>query len=207
MVWNSDCTIALVVNVTLVVISMGLGLLMNLGGASSWRAWYRTLPKSRATPPDWVFSVVWPLLYAMIGAAGILARYYYEQPDNSTIYAVSVASLVMYYLQWAFNLVWSPIFFFAKAPTWALVILAVGLCASIAAMILFYVINWLPGLLMTPYVLWLIFAFYLNLRIVMKMADRNSAGYMKVEQNEEVYVESDIQNKTRSNKLVRTRMI
>ena len=185
MVWNVDCTIATVIDATLVVLAMAIGLVIGLGLRKYWQPWYRTLPKSRANPPDWVFSVVWPLLYLCIGAAGITARFYYEQPSNTTSYQVSVASQVMYYGQWALNIAWSPVFFLAHAPIAGFVILVLTLILSLTATILFFVIKWVPGVLMLPYVLWLCFAFYLNLRIVMKMRKDSSNAKVEPESGEQ----------------------
>ena len=47
-----------------------------LGGASGWlsnsgygNAWFDALQKPSFMPPGWVFGVVWPILYALLGIA------------------------------------------------------------------------------------------------------------------------------------------
>lgn len=190
--WNVDCTIATVVDATLCAVAIALGWVIGQGMRGRWQSWYHTLPKSRATPPPVVFSIAWTVLYLCITAAGITARYYYEQPTNTASYAISVASQVMYYLQWGLNIAWSPVFFLARAPVAALVILFLTLASSISAMVLFFLIKWVPGVLMTPYVLWLFFALFLNLRIVMKMLHHHIEGGFKVEQKEEVDIGAEV---------------
>lgn len=189
--WNVDCTIATVVDATLCTLAIAMGWVVGHGMRNRWQPWYQTLPKSRATPPQVAFPIVWTILYLAITAAGITARYYYEQPSNTASYAISVASQVMYYLQWGLNIAWSPIFFLAHAPVAALVVLILTLGTSIAAMVLFFFIKWVPGLLMAFYVLWLSFAFFLNLRIVMKMLHHYTEGGFKIEQKEEIDINTE----------------
>jgi tryptophan-rich sensory protein len=190
--WNVDCTIALVVDVVLCAIAITTGWVVNHGLSRHWREWYHSLPKSRATPPPIVFSIVWTALYLCIAAAGITARFYYEQPANTATYAISVASQVMYYCQWGLNIAWAPIFFLGQAPTVALVVLFLTFGTSTSAMVLFFLIKWVPGLLMSFYVFWLFFALFLNLRIVMKLMNHYTEGGFKIEQKEEIDIRSEM---------------
>lgn len=49
---------------------MFLGFLSGtLSGSTADNAWYQTLLKPDIQPPGWVFGVVWPTLYLMLGLA------------------------------------------------------------------------------------------------------------------------------------------
>ena len=55
-------------------------------------------------PPGWVFGVVWPILYALLGVA--LAMILAEPPSPRRRKA-----LILFFVQLALNFAWSPIFF------------------------------------------------------------------------------------------------
>ncbi len=136
-----------------------------LGSASGWlansgfgNAWFDDLAKPFFMPPGWVFGVVWPILYAMLGlaAAIILA----EPPSPARNKA-----LVLFFTQLALNYAWSPLFFAAHAVKLALVTIFV--MAALAAMAAgqFWRIRRVAGALMLPYLAWLCFAAALNAAI------------------------------------------
>ena len=164
--WNVDCTVTTAVDSAVALVAIvGSGLVMTLG-RSKWKPWYDSLNKAPWTPPDWLFGVVWTILYLCLLAAGITSRYYYEQPADTTPFAVNVAANVLYYLMWACLLLWSPIFFFARAIRLSLSLIIFIALVSIATDVLFWVIHLVPGLLMIPYLLWLIYATSLSVYIV-----------------------------------------
>ena len=37
-------------------------------------AWYSSLNKTPLTPPDWMFALVWPLLYILMAAGAFMVR-------------------------------------------------------------------------------------------------------------------------------------
>ena len=133
-----------------------------LGGASGWlsnsgygNAWFDALQKPSFMPPGWVFGVVWPVLYALLGVA--VALILAEPPTRQRRNA-----LILFFAQLALNLAWSPIFFAAHAVQPALVVIVVmaGLAALAAGQ--FRQIRPVAGYLMLPYLLWLCFAATLN---------------------------------------------
>ena len=63
--------------------------------------WYERLEKPGFTPPNWVFPVVWSILYVMIGIAGWLAW-------NK---AGAAAPIVIWAIQIVLNASWSAVFF------------------------------------------------------------------------------------------------
>lgn len=168
MLWNADCTIATVVDATLAVVSISLGFVFAMGLRRIWRPWYDQLIKPRANPPDWVHMVMWVIVYLCSAAAGITARLYYEQPANTTPFSLSVASQVTYYSTWGLNFVWFGVFYVAHALVPGLIVIILMVLLSIATMVMFFIIHWVPGLLMTFYVFWISFVLFLAIRLVMK---------------------------------------
>lgn len=129
------------------------------------RIWYRSLFKSRATPPAPVFGPVWTGLYAAIAWSGY--RLWRSPPS-----AARTGALGLWFAQLGLNAAWSPLFFGAHRPkasaavVGALVptIAAYGLTARKA--------DRTAAALMLPYLGWSAFATYLNVQIVRKNAFR-----------------------------------
>ena len=133
-----------------------------LGSLSGWlsnsgygNGWFDGLAKPFFMPPGWVFGVVWPILYALLGVA--VAIILAEPPSKSRHQA-----LILFCVQLALNFAWSPMFFAAHWVRLALVTIVV--MAAIAAMAAgqFWRIRRVAGALMLPYLAWLCFAAALN---------------------------------------------
>lgn len=114
------------------------------------------LIQPRLAPPAILFPIVWTILYTLMGVSyGILKT---NNLTNSKIDFV-------YYLQLAINALWSIIFFIFKWRFFAYIWIIL-LAAFVIIMIKkFYDANKLSGILQIPYILWIIFASYLNLSI------------------------------------------
>lgn len=150
--WNKYRTIIIQV---IVALSAG-GLASLLGGETA--PLYERLVSPPLSPPGWVFPVVWTVLYILMGvAAGLVAR----SGDMD-----SGAAMTLYYIQLGINVLW-PLFFFrlewlAVAAVWLLLLTA----AVYATWRRFRAINPVAGWLLVPYLLWCIFALYLNVGFV-----------------------------------------
>ena len=128
-----------------------------LGGdfGSSYGQMYKPL----LSPPGWVFPVVWTILYILMG----IACYQVWQSDASA--ARKRRALTLYAVQLAMNALWPLLFFrlsaYLAAFLWLVLLLAVvWMCA-----LTFRYIRKSAGDLLTPYLLWLLFAGYLNLGV------------------------------------------
>jgi tryptophan-rich sensory protein len=133
-----------------------------LGGLSGWisnsgygNGWFDALQKPSFMPPGWAFGVVWPILYALLGIALAMILAEPQSPRRKT-------ALTLFFVQLALNLAWSPIFFAGHDIRLAnLVIFAMaGIAAAAAGQ--FLRIRKVAGLLMVPYLAWLVFAATLN---------------------------------------------
>jgi translocator protein len=137
-------------------------LLVLLGSASGWlsgsgygNTWFDGLVKPFFMPPGWVFGVVWPVLYVLLGIS--LAIVLAEPPSPRRKVA-----LTLFFVQLIFNFAWSPIFFAAHDIRLAKVVIFLMAALAAAAAGQFMRLRRAAGLLLIPYLGWLVFAATLN---------------------------------------------
>ena len=133
---------------------IGGGLLTEVG------PWYRGLRKPRLNPPNWLFGPAWTVILGL--AAWSAAVAWKAAPDATTRAHV----VLLYGLNALFHFLWSPLFFKAKRPDWAL-----GEVVFLWASVLAVIVGVAPfssfaALLVVPYLLWVSFATWLNRQIV-----------------------------------------
>lgn len=143
---------------------IGLALPLAVGGLAGWltmgsMATYGALVQPPLAPPPWVFPVAWTVLYLLMGIASVLVwKADVPQEDKKR-------ALIWYGVQLAVNFVWPLLFFNAGLYGIALMWLLLLLALVIATMIVFRPISTTAARLLIPYVLWLLFATYLNAAI------------------------------------------
>lgn len=133
-----------------------------LGGLSGWLSnsgygnhWFDALQKPSFMPPGWTFGVVWPVLYAMLGVA--LAMVLVEPASDRRRFA-----LWLFFIQLALNFAWSPLFFALHRIALAKWVIFIMAAVAAAAAGQFLRVKRDAGVLMIPYLGWLIFAATLN---------------------------------------------
>lgn len=137
-----------------VVISFAVGYLSSMIQEPSMQEWYPSLVKSPLNPPGIVFAIVWPVLYLLMGiSAGIIW-------NMRSIY--TWLTIFLFFVQLGLNLLWSVTFFGMQAPVVALVVLTLLFVAVLMYMAIAYMQRHLVAYLNIPYLLWLLFALYLN---------------------------------------------
>ena len=150
--FNSVLTFIAIVGGTMV-----LGFIVGiLSGAT---AGYTSYTRPALTPPDIVFSIVWPVLYFMMGVSCYIALN--SARDTKTLYTFGA----LYIIQLILNLVWPFIFFTLDAFTFSAIINCVLTGSVLALTVLAFSINKVSGFMLVPYFLWLLFAIYLNVAI------------------------------------------
>ncbi len=117
---------------------------------------YTSLQQPFLAPPKILFPIVWTILYVLMGISyGIL--------ESKSL--IDSKSKFIYYLQLFFNLLWPIAFFLLKWRLFAFIWIIV-LDILVAIMIYeFYKRNKLAGILQIPYLIWILFASYLNIAI------------------------------------------
>lgn len=141
---------------------LGLFLVVVVGGGSLIGTftrpgeWYAALEKPFFNPPNWLFGVVWPVLYVMIAVAGW--RVWERAPRG--------AAMKLWVVQLLLNFAWSPVFFSAHAVAAALVVVMAMLAAIVAFMAAATRVDRVATLLFVPYLAWVSFATLLNASIL-----------------------------------------
>lgn len=117
---------------------------------------YNNLQKPPLSPPSILFPIMWTILYILMGVSyGILKSKHLVDPDTKKIY----------YLQLFVNALWSIFFFTFKWRLFAFLWIILLDILVIVMIIRFLKNNKLAGVLQIPYLLWTLFASYLNLAI------------------------------------------
>ena len=133
----------------------GLSALFTVGSMKDFAA----MNQPPLSPPGWLFPVVWTILYTLMGIASYIIL---ETPTKDDSKERAFKS---YFLQLAFNFLWSIIFFsfgaYEIAFAWLLILLPLILITTVR----FLRISKPAALLMLPYIAWVAFAGYLNLAI------------------------------------------
>ena len=115
-----------------------------------------TLNKPFLTPPSIVFPIAWGILYVLMGISyGIL------KDKGLTDKKIDI----VYYVQLVINALWSIFFFVFKWRLFAFIWILLLLASVITMTVEFYKKNKTSGLLQIPYILWIVFASYLNLAL------------------------------------------
>lgn len=134
-------------------ISLGTGFLSGLVTMHRMEN-FKTANKPPLTPPDFLFPIVWTILFILMG----ISAYVIYQSDARG----KTKALIVYGVQLVVNFFW-PIFFFNLSAYLFSFIWIILLWLLIILMIkLFYPINKTAALLQLPYLLWVTFAAYLN---------------------------------------------
>ena len=114
--------------------------------------WYDSLTKPAWTPPNWVFPVVWTLLYLMMAVAGMRLS---QVPGSEQ-------ALALWSLQIALNTLWTPVYFGLHRIRAAMVVMVFLWLAVAAATWSFFAVDFVSGLLFLPYLVWVTIAGALN---------------------------------------------
>ncbi|MCE5290295.1 MAG: tryptophan-rich sensory protein [Nocardiaceae bacterium] len=143
----------------LVVSLVAVGAVAVIGGLSSANAGedYQLLKQPSWAPPSWLFGPVWTVLYiGMAVAAWLVWR------SNSPY---RLPGLAAYGIQLMLNLAWTPLFFAMELRLAALMDILVLDVALIVTIAFFVRVSRTAGLLLIPYLCWVLFATALNYSI------------------------------------------
>ena len=148
-------------------------------GAIYGRKWgedkYKNLKKSEYNPPNYVFGIVWPILYLLIGFIYSYALYDSKCiPDSisacgTNVYYKELKYWIIPLLALIFNFMYIPIFFGENGLFNGLIIIILSLVFAILTLIQFclqsnyynYTII-IAIIALLPYIIWLSFATYLS---------------------------------------------
>ena len=135
--------------ITLVMLTLIVGSLASTNTGID--TWYLGLVKSNLNPPGYVFGIVWPILYLLMGI---------------TIWRTYSVIKNLFYVQLFLNAIWSWLFFSFHLPLIALLDIWLLIFINLKILLLISKEDKLAAFLFAPYIMWLFFASYLNLYIV-----------------------------------------
>ena len=145
----SSCRVRRLTLISSVILAAFIGSMAS--AAAGTDVWYLTLNKSQLNPPSYIFGLVWPILYILMMVSAFLT---YRK-----VFSVFLIQLI-------FNAAWSWLFFRFQMPLVALFDIYILIIINIYLLYLMYKESKIGFLLFIPYVLWISFASYLNLFIV-----------------------------------------
>ena len=145
----NSCRVRRFTLIVAVILAAAIGSMASTSAGTD--SWYLLLNKSELNPPSYVFGIVWPILYILMMVSAILT--------HKKIFSIFIIQLF-------FNAAWSWLFFRFQMPLEALLDIYLLIALNIYILILMYKENKIAFFLYIPYVVWISFASYLNLFIV-----------------------------------------
>ena len=149
MVSFNSCRVRRLTLIVAVIFAAAIGSMASTSTGTD--SWYLLLNKSELNPPSYVFGIVWPILYIFMMVSAFLA--------HKKIFSLFIVQLF-------FNAIWSWLFFRFQMPLVALLDIYLLIVINIYILNLMYKENKLAFFLFVLYILWISFASYLNLFIV-----------------------------------------
>lgn len=138
------------------------------GGPDNY--WFAALEKPSINPPSYLFGIVWPILYILMGLALALVLSAWGAKGRTI-------AIVAFVVQFLVNLAWSPVFFTLQQIDWALwTIIALDVLVVIT-IALFWRVRRLAAVLLLPYLAWILFATVLNFQFL--QLNPNASGLVE----------------------------
>lgn len=143
------------------VIASGIGIALVLVyaiGSGYWvdnSGWYRTLNRPSWQPPDYIFGLIWPYNFLMLGIASVTVATNLSRLKSLTFLVVFAAGVVA-------ALYWSYFFYVPHDFTKASISLATTAILTLPILILTFQASRVVGLLLMPYQIWVTLASFLS---------------------------------------------
>lgn len=121
--------------------------------------WFAALVKPALYPPVATFGIVWTVLYVLMGLAAASVAAARGAEGRGLALALFAVQLVL-------NLGWAPLFFGMHAISKGLFLLIALDAAVVVTLVLAWRVRPVAGLLLLPYLAWVLFATALNWQIL-----------------------------------------
>ena len=146
-----------------VIIPIVTFLIFRLGGyfTQQGMAWYAVLIRPTITPPGWVFSVAWTVIYMCAMACALIVWRTFVR--DWRFYSI----MSLFVLNACLNVLWTYLFFTNHLALYALIDAMALLATTWALIILVIPTSLVCAGLLLPYGLWLFLAVYLNWQFMM----------------------------------------
>ena len=129
-----------------------------VAGSGADNAWFASLVKPATYPPPATFGIVWSVLYLLMGLAFAMVCAAWGARARGW-------AILAFLAQFLLNLAWSPAFFAMHRIEAALVIVVLLDVMVLVTTVLFFRVRRAAGLLMLPYLAWVLFASVLDFAI------------------------------------------
>ena len=136
-------------------------ILIAMFGSIDSGEYYKALVLPKGAPPASVFPIAWGILYALM----IITVSIITIKVKDGMYKKDAISY--YYTQLMVNAVWPYLFFVFKLSALSFIWLILLLVLVMITLYKFYNLEKIAGLMLVPYVLWLIYAGYINLFVAL----------------------------------------
>ena len=148
--------IKLVVSILASFVAAAIGSLFTFKAIPNW---YAGLRKPPYTPPNWAFGPVWTTLYILMAISVFLVW----QKGLAT--SGALPAFILFWIQLAFNALWSIIFFGMKSKGGGVMTIIVLWLLILATIITSFRVSGWAGALLIPYIVWVSIASYLNIGV------------------------------------------
>lgn len=118
--------------------------------------WYETLERPAWTPPSWVFGPVWTVLYLLMAIAA-------WRVWDGFGFARARFELVFFLVHLIFNAAWTWLFFGLQLLVVSAIEIVVLWGMILTLVVLFWRRDWVAGVLLLPYLVWVTYAVTLNI--------------------------------------------
>ncbi len=130
-----------------------------LGMGSGYFVSRKKIPKVKSylNPPSWLFGIVWPILYLLLGYSSYIIW-------NSKNLSISSKQfyLILYAIQVLLVMTWWPYFIHYPNKFFATITLILLAIFALIVTVLFFSVSHIAGYCLIPYVIWLSFASFLT---------------------------------------------
>ena len=181
---TNNYTSKIIINITsfiIFIIPLVVGTLIGYLYRNKWNEdKYKNLKKPEYYPPNYLFGIVWPILYLMIGAIYSIALYYddcieYTQDRYGCLkylYFKRLSNWIIPTLALIFNFAYIPAFFGENGLFNGFLMVIMSLIFAVLTLVQFamqrnqykYTYVW-AYILLLPYIIWLSYASYLSYNI------------------------------------------
>lgn len=144
-------TVVFIVSIIIALAVGGVSALLTMDSMER----FSELEQPPLSPPSWLFPIVWTILFILMGISAARIYNIGDRGGNSS-------ALTVYGIQLFVNFMWPVIFFRLELRLAALFWLLLLLALVILMIVRFYRIDKTAAYLQIPYLIWLLFAAYLN---------------------------------------------
>ena len=148
--------VTLVISIIACLAAGGIGTIFTFKAIPTW---YAGLKKPPYTPPNRVFGPVWTTLYILMGIS-VFFVWQSGLANNDALLAFT-----LFWIQLAFNALWSIIFFGLKSKGGGVITIIVLWLLILATLVISFRVSGWAGALLIPYIVWVSIATYLNIGV------------------------------------------